>query len=75
MQSFSNLAQPIEAAKSIKDVAHEINNPLAIILTTVEKMEIELARNSATKEEILNKCARIKSTVEKISHILSEGSR
>ena len=52
-------------------VAHEINNPLAIISLTLSQIKsLLLKKGSLNKKVVLDKCKRISATIERISIIV-----
>jgi len=52
------------------DFAHEINNPLAIIAMTVQKLKILNSRDTISQPDLLRDLDKIEGTVERISTII-----
>lgn len=51
-------------------IAHEINNPLAIIRGLTDLLLIQSKKNGLTKEKVQEVCGRLNNTVQRISQII-----
>jgi len=70
-QLLANSSRLASLGQFVGGIAHEINNPLAVILGKLSLLEIELSRENFDKEHFQQEIHKVVETTERISEIIN----
>jgi PAS domain S-box-containing protein len=70
-QALANSARLASLGQFVGGIAHEINNPLSVILGKLTLLKMKLEKGSIKEAEVLSELAKVVETTERISDIIN----